>query len=884
MPELPSGTVTLLFTDIEGSTRLLHELGDRYGEALAGHRRLLRECFGEQGGREVDTQGDAFLVAFATASQAVAAAVAAQRRLAAHPWPGGVELRVRMGIHTGEPTRTSEGYVGVDLHRGARICAAGHGGQVLLSEATRQLLLGHEPAGCRLRDLGPHRLKDLTEPQRLYQVDADGLLGQFPPLRTLENRPTNLPTQPTPLLGRARELAEVAALLGRERTRLVTLTGPGGTGKTRLALQAAADALDAFPGGVFLVALASISDPTLVVPTVAQTLGVREGAGRSVEQALGEFLEDRRVLLLLDNFEQVVSAAPEVAGLLATCPGLRVLATSREPLRVGGEQEYPVPPLPVPDERSLARGDPVGLSQYEAVALFVERAQAVKPSFQVTNDNAPAVAEICVRLDGLPLAIELAAARTKVLSPQAVLDRLGRRLGLLTGGSRGLPARQQTLRATIDWSYDLLTAPERRLFARLAVFVGGWTLEAAEAVFDADGDLGVEVLDALASLVDKSLVRPAERPEGQPRFGMLETVREYAQERLEADPDQEEVVRDRHAAYFRDLSVRARDRLRVERGWAERLEEEHGNLVGALDWLLERHRTEPALELVLGAWRGWLMQGRLREGQTLIEQVLEQSAGLQSLLRDDALATLGEFRRLQGDFERARQAKEAALPGLRRAAPKLAAGTLTDLGEIAEDQGRYQDALRLHSEALALRRQLGDPFGVGHAMCGLGRLAIRTGELPRARSCYEQVLQVGRQVDDHELRNEALLGLAEVARRESDDDRAELLYREGLTLAVGVRDLTFLVDGLAGLASVAVRRGQALRATRMLGAVDGICASSGLVLYFPDERDQLLAEVRRALDPDALAAAWAEGRAMAADQAAAYALDPSGAGDLEAPG
>jgi predicted ATPase/class 3 adenylate cyclase len=877
VPGLPSGTVTLLFTDIEGSTRLLHQLGDRYGDALADHRRLLRECFRERDGREVDTQGDAFFVAFATASQAVAAAVAAQRRLAGHGWPGGVELRVRMGIHTGEPTPTDEGYVGVDLHRGARICAAGHGGQVLVSEATRQLLLGHEPAGVRLRDLGPHRLKDLTQPQRLYQVVAAGLLEAFPPLKTLEDRPTNLPAQPTPLLGRTAELAGIGGLLGRERTRLVTLTGPGGTGKTRLALQAAADALDDFPGGVFLVTLAAIRDPGLVVPTVARTLGVREGAGRTVEEALGEFLGDRQVLLLLDNFEQVVEAAPEVAGLLAACPGLSVLVTSREPLRLSGEQEYPVPPLPVPDRRSLARADPAGLSQYEAVALFIGRAQAVKPSFQVTADNAPAVAEICVRLDGLPLAIELAAARIKVLSPQAVLDRLGRRLRLLTGGARGLPARQQTLRGTIDWSYDLLSGPERRLFARLAVFVDGWTLEAAEAVCDPDGDLEVDVLDGLASLVDKSLVRQAGRPDGEPRFGMLETVREYALERLEADQDPES-VRDRHATYFTELSVRAQERLRLtaERGLVERLEEEHGNLRAALVWLLDRRRTEPALELVHGAWRMWLMRGRLREGQALIERVLEQSSDVPSLLRDDALAVVGEFYRVQGDFERARRAKEASLPGLRRAAPKLAAATLTDLGEIAEDQGRYQEALRLHEEALAIRREIGEQPGIGHAMCGLGRLAIRTGELPRARSFYEAVLEIGRRIDDHGFLNEALLGLAEVARRESDDGRAERLYRESVALAIRMGDLPWLAVGLAGLAAIAVGRGQALRATRLLGAVDAICAETGIVLYFPDERDQLLAEVRRALDPDQFAAAWAEGRAMTPDEAAADALDPPG--------
>ena len=380
MSGLPGGTVTLLFTDIEGSTRILHELGDRYGDVLAEHRRVLREAFRAHGGQEVDTQGDALFYAFASASEAVASAATAQRRLGAFPWPGGVELRVRMGIHTGEPTLTQEGYVGIDLHRGARICAAGHGGQVLVSETTRQLLREQEPEGVQLRDLGPHRLKDLTSPQHLYEIVGDGLLADFPPLKSLENRPTNLPVQPTPLLGRARDLTDLTAWLVTDSTRLVTLTGPGGTGKTRLGLQAAADALEDFPGGVFLVALSPINEPSLVVPTIAQTLGVREGPGRSLEHALVEFFRGRKALLVLDNFEQVIPAAPAVADLLAACPELHVLVTSRAPLRLPGEQEYPVGPLRVPAVGSLPTATPERVSQYEAVRLFVDRAQAVKPT------------------------------------------------------------------------------------------------------------------------------------------------------------------------------------------------------------------------------------------------------------------------------------------------------------------------------------------------------------------------------------------------------------------------------------------------------------------------------------------------------------------------
>jgi predicted ATPase/class 3 adenylate cyclase len=869
--ELPSGTVTLLFTDIEGSTRLLHELGDRYADALADHRRLLRECFLERDGREVDTQGDAFFVAFPRASDAVAAAAAAQRRLAGHPWPGGVPLRVRMGIHTGEPTLTAEGYVGIDLHRGARICAAGHGGQVLLSQATHQLLGGHEPDATSCRDLGEHRLKDLTQPQRLYQLVIAGLPAEFPPLKTLENRPTNLPSQPTPLLGRERELGAISGLLGRGATRLVTLTGPGGTGKTRLALQAAADALDEFPNGVFFVALAATSDPRLVVPTVAQALGVREGAGRTIDEALEDHLRDKRLLLLLDNFEQVVEVAPAVSGLLAACPDVKVLVTSREPLHLPGEQEYPVPPLSVPDPRSLHRADPRLLLQYEAVALFVERAQAVNPGFRISSENALAVAEICIRLDGLPLAVELAAARSKLLSPQAILSRLSRRLRLLTGLARGVPARQQTLRSAIDWSYELLDEPERLLFARLAVFVGGCTLEAAEAVCDAD-DLGVDVLDAIGSLVDKSLVRQEESGTGEPRFLMLETIREYALERLETDRNRE-AVRERHSQHFVRLAEKAEERLvgPGQQAWLERLEDEHANLRAALAWLLEQHQTEQALQIIAGVGLFWMMRGYLREGQRWSEQVLAQANQPPSPLRAHVMAVLGEFYRFQGDFERAIRVKEEALSVLRLTDQRRTAATLHDLGEIAQAQGQYQRALELHEESLALRRRLGDRAGIAHALSGLADLAIRTGDLPHATALYEEVLETAREVQDVDFVAFTLINLAHIARLETNEARAVSLLRQGLSLASRQGETFLLVEGLEEVAAVALGRDQAVLAARLFGASKVIREASGFAPWFPDDHERNLAQARCQLGED-FAAAWSEGRAMTLEEAVTHAL------------
>ena len=577
---LPTGTVTLLFTDIEGSTRLLQILGDRYSEAVKQHRQVLRDAFASYFGVEVDTQGDAFFAAFSRAQDAVDAAVDAQRALASCRWPDEIGLRVRIGIHPGEPTVTDEGYVGIDVHRGARIAAAGHGGQVLLSQATRDLLPEELPE-IRIRDLGEHRLKDLTRAQRLYQLVIPELDSEFPPLKTLESRPTNLPTQATPLIGRERELQEMANLFQRADVRLVTLTGAGGTGKTRLALQVAADLVEAFSDGVFFVSLAPIIRSDLVVPTIAQTLAVREQPGQSLRETLKEYLADRELLLLLDNFEQLLEAAPGVAELLAVCPQLKVVVTSRAPLHLSGEHMYSVPPLALPDPKKVR--DPQSLSQYDAVALFLERATAVKPDFQMRDENAAAVAEICVRLDGLPLALELAAARVAILPPQALLKRLGQRLQLLTGGPRDLPARQQRLRSTIDWSYGLLSDDEQRLFARVAVFVGGCVLETVETVCQLDGDRPIDVLDGLTSLVEKNLLRVEPGVGGEPRFSMLETIREYALERLETNGEADDLRR-RHADYYLVLAEASEPEILGpdQAAWLETLDAEQDNFRGRL--------------------------------------------------------------------------------------------------------------------------------------------------------------------------------------------------------------------------------------------------------------------------------------------------------------
>ena len=615
MREPPSGTVTLVFTDIEGSTKLLQRTGDAYADLLDQHRRLLRKSFQAHGGYEVDIEGDAFFVAFASANDAVAAAAEAQHALAGHEWPEDSEIRVRVGVHTGEPRLIEHRYVGLDVHQAARVMAAGHGGQVLISQATRDLLDERH----NLRDLGEHRLKDLSRPQRLYQLQIEGLAQEFPALKTLENRPTNLPIQPTALIGRARELEEVATLLRREDVHLVTLNGTGGTGKTRLALQVAAELFEEFADGVFFVSLAPIHDPELVIPTIAQTLGVREQAGELLLDTVNEYVRDKQQLLLLDNFEQVSEAAAELAVLLQSAKHLKLLATSRRPLHLSGEHEYPVPPLALPDPDHLA--EVAALAKYEAVALFIERAQAVQPNFGLTHQNVAAVVEICTRLDGLPLAIELAAARTRILPVQALLERLDQRLKLLTGGAVDLDERQQTMRATIDWSYQLLSEAERILFARLAVFVGGCRLDAAEAVSDPERTLDLDVLEGVSSLVEKNLLRQRQDAVGEPRFWLLETIREFGLERLQTNGASEEMHR-RHAAYFLDLAERVSSAAGGvdQQRWFDRLDADNANVRAAIEWTRKSDRRELTLRFATALWPFWAARGHFTEGREILEE------------------------------------------------------------------------------------------------------------------------------------------------------------------------------------------------------------------------------------------------------------------------
>ena len=829
MPTLPSGTVTFLFSDIEHSTRLLQHLGDRYADVLAEYRRLLRETFQAWDGHEIDTAGDGFFAVFQRATHAVAAAVATQRAMAIHSWPEGLPVRVRIGLHTGEPTLTASGYVGLDVHRAARICAAGYGGQTLLSQTTRALVEYDLPAGVSLRDLGAHRLKDLQRPEHLYQLVIPDLLANFPPLQSLDRRAHNLPVQPTPLIGREQVSATACGLLRRADVRLLTLTGPGGTGKTRLGLQVAADLLEDFEDGVYFVPLAAIRDPALVASSIAQTLGIQEKAGQVLLDSLKESLQDQQHLLVLDNFEQVVAVAPLVAELLATCPRLKCLVTSRVVLRLSGEHEFPVPPLELPDPRRLPAVD--ALSQYAAVALFIQRALAVKPDFRVDNANAPAVAEICVRLDGLPLAIELAAARIKLLPPQAMLGRLGHRLELLRGGARDVPDRHQTLRHAIAWSYDLLEASEQALFRRIAVFTRGCTLEATEvvcqAVHDPAADPGqsLEVLDGVASLVDKSLLRQQEQASGEPRFRMLETIREYGLECLTASGE-EHAIRRAHADCYLALVEAAEPALTgpEQTTWLERLETEHDNLRAALRWAEEGGEAEIGLRLAGALCQFWLMRGHLREGQEWLARLLGlagaspyTAARAKALTRAGHLADnlsdyaaahaffaeslairrelgekgsiaaalndLGWVASHRNDFTTARTLSEESLALWRELGDKAGIATsLHNLGWVAYYQGEYAAAYALGQESLGLRRELGDKRGVAFELGGMGRTAHRQGDYRRATALLEEALAMCQDMGVKQLFAWTSSHLAEVAYDQGNDERATALLEESLTL------------------------------------------------------------------------------------------------------
>ena len=782
MADQPTGTVTLLFTDIEGSTKLWEKSPRGMQAALTRHDALLWEAIEGHGGFVFKTVGDAFCAVFPTALGALESALAAQRGLFSEAWGEEIgALRARMALHTGTTHERDGDYFGPPVNRVARLLSAGHGGQVLLSSSTQELVRDHLPPQTHLRDLGERRLKDLSRPERIFQLTAPDLPSEFPPLRTLESHTNNLPLQATPLIGREREVEAACGLLRNYETRLLTLLGPGGTGKTRVGLQVAAELAEDFEDGVFFVPIASIMDPALVAPTIARTLGLSEGA-QPPEELLEGYLRDRQTLLLLDNLEQVIEAAPVVERLLSSAANLKILATSRIPLGLYGEYEFPVPPLSLPDPDSLPPLE--HLTEYEAISLFVERARAVKPDFSLTEENGPAVVEICARLDGLPLAIELAAARIKLLPPQVLLDRLGNRLKILTGGARNLPKRQRTLRNAIEWSYELLDEGEKLLFGRLGVFSDGATLEAIEAVCDAEGDLPTDAFDGASSLLDKSLLRQEEGATGEPRFAMLETIHEFANVKLEESGEAEDLRR-LHAEYFLALSEEAEPGLKgpEQEMWLERLEPEHNNMRAALSWVIGRGESELGLRLAGSLWRFWWMGGYFDEGRRWLEEILAQNDGA-PVPRGKALEGLSWLSHLQGDLARAEAVAEEGLElsAEARIETSTVASLRGTLGDVVRSRGEHERAKELFEESVRLYRDIGDKWGVAWSLGSLANVAGDSGDHEQAKRLYEEGLALSRRLGDARPLGAYLDSLGYEFLLEGNLEKAAELHEEAATL------------------------------------------------------------------------------------------------------
>jgi predicted ATPase/class 3 adenylate cyclase len=925
--------VTLLFTDVEGSTRLLRSLGDEvYRQLLAELSATLRAHVAEHGGAVVDSQGDGFFVAFERSPMdAVAAALACQRSLAGEGWPGGCAPRLRMGIHTGLVRRgvaaLGGGYVGLEVHRTARLCAAGHGGQVLLSGTMHALVQGHLPDGVGLRALGQHRLPDLPAPEPIFQLVAPGLATEFPALRVQGLQLSGLPVPRTSLLGRERELREVAALLAAPGPPLLTLTGTGGAGKTRLAIAAAALASGGFRDGVCFVPLAPVSDPALLASTLMRHLGLQEAGPTPLEDLLLGHLRDRQLLLVLDNFEHLLDGAPLVGALLAGCSGLKVLATSRATLRLQGEQDYAVRALTVPDDAAPVSVETAGA--YAAVALFVERAAAAS-RFTLDAGNAPAVAALCARLDGLPLAIELAAARTGTMTPGEMLQRLGtaeqhRTLDLLMNGRRDAPPRHRTLRSAIGWSFGLLDPTLQATFRRLSVCVGGFTLKAAAAVAGLAPEEGAmaepapAMLDALADLAGNSLLQRVERPGGEARFAMLETIREFGLDQLDA-AGEDRAARMAHALHFLALAEAGAQHLGgpKQAEWLSRLDEEQPNFRAALGWALSDDCPDPLLSARLASalWVFWFRRAHLREGSRWIEVVRDaERTSLPPRVNATLLTAEGSFARMIGDFSRAASRLDEAVPLWQAMGDDEGlAWALSHLGLVRQWLGHLDEGVAILERSLALRRPRGDQRGIARSLFHLAIAEDFRGDFARAARLYEETLQVQAAIGDTWGSGRVLGYLAKALLRTGDHRRAEQAAQQALDRSASVADrwgvglaqsalggaawargehpraaqllkqslLTFrdvgardrLAEELQDLALLAARHGAPEQSVRLSAAIAALQRAIRHALWpaLRAQRDAELASLRGTMGEAAFEAAWAHGERTDLDLAVSDAL------------
>ncbi|MFI5262288.1 MAG: ATP-binding protein [Candidatus Limnocylindrales bacterium] len=906
----PTGTVTLVFTDIEGSTRLLQTLGDRYPEVLADHHRLIRQAFARHGAVERGSAGDGLYFIFPAARDGVLAAIEAQLAIADHAWPDGVALRDRMGLHTGEPRAATEGLVGLDVHRAARICAAGHGGQILISQTTHDLIAEELRPPLGVIDLGSQQLRSLDTPLRLFQVTGPGLATDFPAPRTTDARRNNLKLEVTSFIGREREIEQATRML--ETSSLLTLTGPGGVGKTRLGLRLARALLDQFEDGAWIVECGPLTDPGFVLPSVIDAIGLSEPAGRSLLDAIVDQLRGKRLLLVLDDCDPVLTGCADLAeALVRSCSSVRIVVTSREALGVPGEAIMPVASLATPEAgpKVSARD----LAEVAACRLFVERARAVQPSFELTQQNAPSVAQLCRRLDGIPLAIELAAARVRALPVEQIAARLDDRFRLLTGGSRTSVARHQTLQATIDWSYDFLTEPERAVLRRLSVFAGGASLEGAEAVCAGDLVDPMDVLDVLGRLVEKSLVF-TDPTLDEARFRLLETVREYARGRLVEAREGEATLR-RHRDWYLalvDEAAPAFFRGPEPAEWLRRLDREHDDIRAALEWCLDQPGEGHAgLRIAAGLWRYWEIRGYLTEGRGWLARMIEAVGGDDSVLRANALTGAGNLAFMQGDFRAAYDFHEGSLALHRQLGdPQSVAYAANNLANTALQLGDHARARALYEETVALTLELGDIRGAAFGSINLADVTTRQGDLETARAMHEEILASIRELGDRwmeafaldtfarttsragdraaarSLHIEALaileeMGdrrgvarilthLAELALADGDTERARGLFRESLAIRQALGDMPGLASAMENLAG-AVASDDTEAAARIYGAAESL--REAIRAMVPPQaaaaHDQNLADLETRLGPDRFEAARREGRSMTPNEALA---------------
>jgi predicted ATPase/class 3 adenylate cyclase len=876
---LPSGIVTFLFTDIEDSTRLWNENAQAMKVAIARHDLIMRECIETQNGRIVKTMGDGLFAVFLSTFEAITAVINCQHRLLAEVWEGALSIRVRMALHSGEALIRDDDYFGTPVNRTARLMSLAAGGQILLSASTANLAREHMPDDVTLIDLGQHHLRGFKRREQVFQLNHPELPAQFPPLKSPGIFPNNLPEQLTSFIGREREVAALKTLLSpnhknqSDPARLITLTGPGGAGKTRLSIQVAHEMLDEFPDGVFFIGLAGTAEAKQVATTIAVELSLTEQPDLPLADLLGRYLRIKEMLLILDNYEHVMDAAPLVSSLLAAAPRLYVLVTSRELLKIRGEYEFAVHPLQLP--RSLQGFALADLEAFEAVALFTQRARSVRSEFRLTEQNAAAVVGICNHLDGMPLAIELAAARIKLFSPEQILERLKDRFRLLKGGARDLPERQRTLRDTIDWSFNLLDEQEQRLFARLAVFRGGRTIDAVEYVC-APG-LSFDVLDGLESLLNKSLIFPTEGPEGEPRFLMLETIHEYARDRL-AESREEQEIGSRHLEYYRKLAedMEPGYRLKDQVLLLERSEVEWGNLQAAFNWALDNNQVEAAARLVSSLDYFLRYKERVVQGYRWILRLLPM---LQDIPEDSRARFLLAASRLAFVSNEGDQEKRYALQALKLARKtgdrKSEAFALLHLGVFASLEGDFVKAAKLVEEAEGIFRSIDYKPGLAHTFNVRGETAMVAGNFSTARVEYEKALDICRETGEVLRSNILRNNLSIIAYNEGDYQLARKLSIEGLTgwSEIGVRQ--GIVSVLWVLAGPLAALGEPIKAARLLGVSNALLSEMGAAEH-PADLPQLMAyitETRKQLGEVTFEKAWREGQQMTLDEAVAYALE-----------